>query len=94
MTWALPILNFPNIPQGFLSEYDGAITITEYVNGCVPTVVNIETGYATAYANGSSSGFSGGLPSMQFAMATSLETSNGIEISGLNAEEQVTIQLT
>lgn len=32
---------------------------------------------------------SGTLGSSCFAMATSLETSNGIEISGLNAEEQV-----
>jgi hypothetical protein len=37
--------------------------------------------------------FSGNLGSNCFAMATSLETSNGIEISGLNAEEQSDIAL-
>lgn len=35
----------------------------------------------------------GVLGSQQFAMATSLETSNGVEISGLNAEEQSDIAL-
>lgn len=36
---------------------------------------------------------SGHLPSCQFAMAIDLETSNGLEISGLNAEEQSDISL-
>ena len=40
-----------------------------------------------------SSGFSGNLPSSCFAMAINLETSNGLEISGLNAEEQSDISL-
>lgn len=41
-----------------------------------------------AYAN-----FAGNLGSSCFAMATSLESSNGVEISGLNAEEQSDISL-
>lgn len=41
----------------------------------------------------SSTAGSGNLGSSAFCMATSLETSNGIEISGLNAEEQADISL-
>lgn len=37
--------------------------------------------------------FCGTLGSACFAMATDLETSNGVEISGLNAEEQSDISL-
>lgn len=37
--------------------------------------------------------FSGDLASSAFVMATDLETSNGVEISGLNAEEQSDIAL-
>jgi hypothetical protein len=40
-----------------------------------------------------SNAFSGDLGSQCFAMSTSLETSNGTEISGLNAEEQSDIAL-
>jgi len=36
-----------------------------------------------------SSSFCGTLPSQMFAMAINLETTNGVEVSGLNAEEQV-----
>lgn len=38
-------------------------------------------------------GYCGNMGSQCFAMATSLETSNGVEISGLNAEEQSDISL-
>lgn len=44
-------------------------------------------------ASSSANGFSGDLGSQCFAMAVSLETSNGVEISGLNAEEQSDIAL-
>ena len=37
--------------------------------------------------------FAGQVPSGAFAMSTSLETSNGLEISGLNAEEQVMFKI-
>jgi hypothetical protein len=37
--------------------------------------------------------FAGNDPSSAFAMAVSLETTNGVEISGLNAEEQSDISL-
>jgi len=42
---------------------------------------------------GGGNSFCGGLGSQCFAMATDLETSNGVEISGLNAEEQSDIAL-
>ena len=41
----------------------------------------------------SGNGFSGNVGSSCFAMAIDLETSNGVEISGLNAEEQSDISL-
>ena len=45
------------------------------------------------YANitGTGNAFSGDLGSQAFTMAISLETSSGLEISGLNAEEQVSL---
>jgi hypothetical protein len=79
------------LATGYLSEYDGSLAITQMYSGFVPIVCAVERGYTGAAA---SNGFCGGLPSQQFAMATSLETSNGIEISGLNAEEQVIYNLT
>lgn len=42
---------------------------------------------------GEGNSFSGTLGSACFAMAINLETSNGVEISGLNAEEQSDISL-
>jgi hypothetical protein len=49
----------------------------------------------TKIAAGASLGcnFAGSDPSCAFAMAVSLETTNGVEISGLNAEEQSDISL-
>lgn len=53
-----------------------------------------QPGQSTAtIANNFSSIYSGVIPSAQFAMAIDLETSNGLEISGLNAEEQSDISL-
>jgi hypothetical protein len=51
------------------------------------TSYNNSTVTATAPAGGNS--FAGNTGSANFAMAVDLETSNGVEISGLNAEEQV-----
>ena len=50
------------------------------------TSYNVSAG-ATGPANGNS--LAGNTGSANFAMAIDLETSNGVEISGLNAEEQV-----
>jgi hypothetical protein len=47
----------------------------------------------TAASTNSSNPFCGTLGSNCFAMAIDLETSNGMEISGLNAEEQSDISL-
>jgi len=47
------------------------------------------TGTATNYAPAGGNAFAGNTGSANFAMAVDLETSNGVEISGLNAEEQV-----
>lgn len=51
------------------------------------TSYNNSTVTATAPAGGNA--FAGNTGSANFAMAIDLETSNGVEISGLNAEEQV-----
>lgn len=56
-------------------ELDYASTIVGWSNGCPKYQTN--------------SGFMGGVGACAFAMSTNLETSNGVEISGLNAEEQV-----
>lgn len=47
----------------------------------------------TIPAQSAGNGFSGNAGSSCFAMAIDLETSNGVEISGLNAEEQSDISL-
>ena len=52
--------------------------------GGVPTYILVES---------SGNSFSGGVGSACFGMAVNLETSNGVEISGLNAEEQSDIAL-
>ena len=62
-----------------LNEYDFDGTMS-HVAGNVPVVARTKQPL---------NGTSGTLGSSCFAMSTSLETSNGIEISGLNAEEQV-----
>jgi hypothetical protein len=69
-------------------ESDYATCITEYAGSGQPKL-NIITRPGTA--NGNS--FSGNVGSQCFAMAIDLETSNGMEISGLNAEEQSDISL-
>lgn len=72
----------------FYSELDHALSITSYTTVgrpyAEPTVIP-----ATATGNA----FHGNLGSCAFAMAIDLETSNGVEISGLNAEEQSDISL-
>lgn len=70
--------------SGFLQEYDYVTSLTGYSTTGNPAIQVVEsTGNA----------FCGSLASACFAMATDLETSNGVEISGLNAEEQSDIAL-
>jgi len=69
---------------GVLQEFDYGIKLLNFgVNG-VPTI-----DFGEAVANS----FGGDMGSQCFAMAVDLETSNGVEISGLNAEEQSDIAL-
>lgn len=65
-----------------LNEYDFDGTMSHVV-GNVPFVARTKQPLNAT---------SGTLGSSCFAMSTSLETSNGIEISGLNAEEQVILK--
>lgn len=54
----------------------------------------ISTPYAvTKVTTATGCNFAGSDPSSAFAMSVSLETTNGVEISGLNAEEQSDISL-
>lgn len=71
---------------GVLSEFDFNRTIN-YISrdtGC-PVYLAVTAGFPSTVINGSS----GTTGSCCFAMAINLETSNGVDISGLNAEEQV-----
>lgn len=80
--WAIP-----TDTTGLNSEYDysyaNGVTHATDGNG-VPTYVQCES---------SGNSFCGGVGSACFGMAVNLETSNGVEISGLNAEEQSDIAL-
>lgn len=77
--WALQNIS------GQLHEYDYRYSLTGYGANGVPTVATTETSPVNT--------FSGSMASGTFAMAIDLETSNGVEISGLNAEEQSDISL-
>lgn len=70
--------------SGLLQEYDYSTTLQSFSNAGVPIC---------AYIEKKENSFCGALGSACFAMATDLETSNGVEISGLNAEEQSDIAL-
>ena len=77
---------------GVLLEYDYQYS-TEFMNGVgVASAIRL---YLVERPNGSGNlnFFCGTLGSANFAMAINLEVSNGIEISGLNAEEQSDIAL-
>lgn len=75
-------------------DYDYAIAAYKYTGS--PVVIQImKPGAATDNTSGTATAapFSGTLGSCCFGMAIDLETSNGLEISGLNAEEQSDISL-
>jgi hypothetical protein len=70
--------------NGGLQEFDFSGKLRFFGSNGVPTVGAGET---------NASSFGGDMGSQCFAMAVDLETSNGVEISGLNAEEQSDIAL-
>lgn len=83
--WAIqPIVLTGNTPGIVLPEFDYSLISNGY---------DAQGRILGAQIESTSNGFCGTLPPSCFAMATSLETSNGMEISGLNAEEQSDISL-
>ncbi len=77
VNWAVPASthSFVNL----LPEYDYSYTVAGYSTYGSPILAKIEK---------PTSAFCGNMPSCMFAAAINFETSNGMEISGLNAEEQ------
>jgi len=69
---------------GLLQEYDYMTSLRFVAADGVSAVTTVES---------KTNAFAGDLGSQCFAMAIDLETSNGVEISGLNAEEQSDIAL-
>ena len=69
---------------GLLQEFDYSNSLQSYSNVGIPSLLLVES---------STNAFCGTQASSCFTMATDLETSNGVEISGLNAEEQSDIAL-
>ena len=69
---------------GLLQEYDYMTSLRAVADTGVTSVATVESKI---------NAFAGDLGSQCFAMAIDLETSNGVEISGLNAEEQSDIAL-
>lgn len=85
--WAMPSYagDFStSTSAGILPEHDYRYALLGYRQGGIPVAKEMSS---------STSAASGDLPSCCFAIATDLETSNGLEISGLNAEEQSDISL-
>jgi hypothetical protein len=72
------------------SEFDFCTSFIRHNSGVaqVAGITSYETA-ASAYNPAKGNAFCGNMGSANFAMACDLETSNGVEISGLNAEEQV-----
>ena len=74
LRWAMPIDSAGLLPNSDYSNY-----LKNWNAGGNPTYVAIES---------ATNSYCGNVGSCAFAAAVDLETSNGIEISGLNAEEQ------
>lgn len=87
LRWAIPVATTSSLGSD-QPELDYCTTITNFNTLGNPIVVPISVPSATA-----GNAFAGNQGSCCFAMATNLETSNGVEISGLNAEEQNDIAL-
>ena len=95
--WAMNAGNQANDGTGtfnILPEFDYDYGLTQYNVYGAPIVVR-QAQYTQSTSTTAASGQqkSGEIGSSCFAMAIDLETSNGLEISGLNAEEQSDISL-
>lgn len=95
LKWAVPpgTGSFAGVLPAFfttLPEFDYKHIVARWQNGS-PIFYPVE--YGNANGGGGPNAFSGNVGSSCFAMAIDLETSNGGEISGLNAEEQSDISL-
>jgi len=86
ITWAAAATVFTTLP-----EFDYRYQVVRYQNGA-PVVFPVE-GFLSDGATPGGNAFCGNQGSSCFAMAVDLETTNGGEISGLNAEEQSDITL-
>lgn len=86
ISWAADATVFTTLP-----EFDYRYQVVRWRNGS-PIVFPVE-GFLADGATPGGNAFSGNQGSSCFAMAIDLETSNGGEISGLNAEEQSDITL-
>lgn len=84
LRWAIPASETNVQP-----EYDYSDSIVRFNSVGQPMIHTMEAAGSSVTA----SACSGNAGSCVFAMATDLETSNGVEISGLNAEEQSDIAL-
>ena len=82
MNWAVPAII--DKASSVFSEYDYTLACLGYSAYGIPQFYRSEN---------TTSPFVGGVPSNMFACAVNFETSNGIEISGMNAEEQSDISL-
>ena len=77
INWAVQATT--DMPTSLLPEYDYSYSCVGYATYGQPHVVKVENKF---------SAYCGNMPSCMFTCATNFETSNGLEISGLNAEEQ------
>jgi hypothetical protein len=77
------------------SEHDFTTSLVMVRNGVarMAGVTSYNNSAASAEAPAGGNAFAGNTGSANFGMAIDLETSNGVEISGLNAEEQVILFL-
>lgn len=101
LSWATPVgiyYDYNSSKKTVLPEYDGTFDVVCHGRN-VQILAQVEAAgkmvNTTAYPAFGYCGRSGcGMNSCCFAMAISLETSNGMEIAGLNAEEQSDISIT
>ena len=77
LNWAVPALINQSI--NILPEYDYTYAHAGFSAAGIPAYIISESPFSC---------FVGNTPSSMFACSINFETSNGIEISGLNAEEQ------
>jgi hypothetical protein len=84
LNWAVPAIISGS---GAFSEYDYSLLCGGYNSYGIPLTVVAETGAVTV-GDAYGGSVTGNMPSSMFCCAINFETSNGVEISGLNAEEQ------